>query len=161
MNRIMQSVTPVFHSLALRDIPQPDYADMCLCVLPQGASNDPAVWAQTLFSAKAMPRWVVAAILLRQLIVPLVGIPRASADDFAVCEVVGGEALLAIDDKHLDCRIAVGVDIDAAIVRVTTTVALKGWRGRLYFSFVGLIHPIVLQSMLKRTKQALANNQIS
>ena len=56
-------------------------------------------------------------------------------------------ALVGFDDRHLDFRAAVGVDAPARLVRVTTTVRLHGWRGRVYFAPVRLLHPVVVRSM--------------
>ncbi|WP_136518119.1 DUF2867 domain-containing protein [Cellulomonas telluris] len=143
-------------SLALRDVPAPDYADAVIAPLPPGAPTDPAVWAREMFSLAAMPRWVAAALLLRQALVPLLRIPPAPRDAFAVTEVVGDEALLALNDVHLDFRCGVAVDVPARLVRVTTTVRLHGWRGRLYFGVVRLVHPVVVTAMLRRTVRRLA-----
>jgi hypothetical protein len=149
-------VEPVPWSIALRDIPQPDYADAMIAPLPDGAPDDPAVWARRLFSLAAMPRWVAAALALRQLLVPLLGIPRAAGDTFAVRDRVGDEVLMAADDRHLDFRCAVAVDPAARLLRVTTTVRLHGWRGRLYFVPVRLLHPIVVTAMMRRAARGFA-----
>lgn len=150
------SRAPGFSSLALREIPAPDYADVVIGVLPEGAPVDPRVWAETLFSARSMPWWVVLAMGVRQLVVPLIGVRRAERGTFAVKLVEGDEALMGVDERHLDFRCAVGVDAEARLVRVTTTVRLKGWRGRLYFGPVGLAHPVVVQSMLRKAQKRLA-----
>ena len=147
---------PQYWSLALADIPAPDYADMSIGVLPSGASTDAAVWARSIFSIRTLPGWVRAALIVRQALSPLIGVPRAGRDVFAVRSVVDNEALLSVDDRHLDFRVGVGVDLEARLVRVTTAVTLKGWRGRLYFAPVRLAHPIVVHSMLKRAQKVLA-----
>ena len=147
---------PAYWSLALADIPAPDYADMSIGVLPTGATDDPAEWARALFSVRSMPGWIRVAMGLRQLIVPLIGIPRADREVFAVKRVEGNEALLSVDDVHLDFRCGIGVDAETRLVRVTTTVRLKGWRGRLYFWPVRLVHPIVVHSMLTQAQRRLA-----
>jgi Protein of unknown function (DUF2867) len=141
---------PAFWSLALDDIPAPDYADVSIAVLPAGASTDPRAWAMSIFSLRTMPGWVRAALGLRQLLAPLIGVPRADHDVFAVRRVEGNEALLGIDDVHLDFRCGIGVDAAAGLVRVVTTVRLKGRRGRIYFWPVRLAHPVVVRSMLRR-----------
>ena len=135
---------PSVGSLALRDIPQPDFAEAIFVPIAANASLDPAVWTREIFSLRTMPIWVTAALALRQALVPLLGIPRADPGVFAIREMVGGEALIASDDAHLDFRCAVAVDESARLLRVTTTVRLKGLRGRLYFWPVRLAHPIVL-----------------
>lgn len=146
---------PAFRSLAFDDLPQPDYADMVIATLPPGASVCPRHWAETLFSLRQMPLWVRVALVVRQAVVPLVGIPVAPRDVFRVRHVEGDEALISVNDKHLDFRCAVGVDQTTRLVRVTTTVKLKGWRGRLYFAPVRLAHPLVVSSMVKRSQKVL------
>jgi len=148
--------TPSFWSLAFVDIPQPDFADVIVAVLPAGATSDAGVWARTFFSVAAMPPWVRASIAIRQLLAPLMGVPRANLDEAFRVDFAGGEeATLSVDDVHLDFRVGVGVDSEARLVRITTAVRLKGWRGRLYFLPVRIGHPLVVQSMLARTQKLL------
>ena len=143
-------------SLALRDIPTPDYADAIIAPLPAGTPADPTVWARRLFSLHAMPRWVVGALAVRQVLVPLLGIPRADHDVFAIREQQEDEVLLGADDRHLDFRCAVAVDAAARLLRVTTTVRLHGWRGQAYFLPVRVLHPLVLRAMIRSAGQSLA-----
>ncbi|MFI6919889.1 DUF2867 domain-containing protein [Nonomuraea spiralis] len=147
--------TPVYWSSALEDIPAPDYADVIIGVLPPRATTDPQVWAKAVFSIRSMPLWIAVAMGLRQMIVPLIGIPRAPRDVFQVAQVEGEEALIVADDRHLDFRCGVAVDPEARLVRVTTTVRLKGLRGRLYFWPVRFMHPIVVRSMLRAARRRL------
>lgn len=144
-------------SLALRDIPRPDYADATIAPLPHGAPTDPAVWARRMFSLHVMPRWVAAALVARQLLAPMLGIPRAADDTFAIREQAGDEVLMVADDRHLDFRCAVAVDPAARLVRVTTTVRLHGWRGRVYFAPVRVMHPVVVRAMIKKAGRHAAN----
>ncbi|MET3904268.1 DUF2867 domain-containing protein [Paenarthrobacter sp. 4246] len=146
----MTEQAPCFHSLAFREIPTPDYADVCLAVLPKGASTDPTEWAERLFSLNSMPRWVAGAMGLRQALVPLIGVPKAPRDTFNVTDQAGEEALIFVRDKHLNFAAAVGVDPVSQLIRVTTAVELKGWRGKLYFAVVRPVHPIVVNAMLKK-----------
>jgi uncharacterized protein DUF2867 len=143
-------------SLALRDISDPDFADAAIVPLPPGATTDPRVWAEEMFRLRTLPAWVAAALAVRQAVVPLLGIRRAPRDTFAIREQVGDEVLIAADDTHLDFRCAVAVDRSARLVRVTTTVRLHGWRGRVYFAPVRLLHPVVVQAMIRKAGARLA-----
>lgn len=145
---------PCFHSLAFREIPKPDYADVCLATLPDDADTDPGEWAERLFSLESMPRWVSAAMGLRQALVPVIGIPKAPQDTFKVTDQIGEEALIFVRDKHLNFAAAVGVDPVSRLIRVTTAVELKGWRGKLYFAVVRPVHPIVVNAMLKKATRS-------
>ena len=124
---------PAFWSMAFDEITDPDYADVAVGVLPAHATADPAAWARSLFSIRSLPPWLVMLIRLRQLLGPIVGLSPAPSDRFAVRTVRGDEALLAIDQRHLDLRVGVGVDESNGIVRVVTTVRLKGGLVRLWF----------------------------
>ena len=159
---------PAFRSLALDSIPFPDYADVIVLPVPGGLHNaaegygadggaveDPRVCAEALFSAKSMPGWVTAVMALRQAVAGLIGASRATAGVFAVSEVRGEEALISTDDRHLDFRCGVAYDAGARLLRVTTTVRLKGWRGRLYFFPVRLLHPLVVRAMMARAIRRL------
>jgi hypothetical protein len=150
----MTSQTPCFRSLAFREIPKPDYADVCLATLPDGAGIDPTQWAERVFSLDSMPRWVAAAMGLRQVLVPLIGVPRAPRDTFKVTDQLGEEALIFVRDKHLNFAAAVGVDPVSRLIRVTTAVELKGWRGKLYFGLVQPVHPIVVNAMLRKATRS-------
>ena len=48
------------------------------------------------------------------------------------------------------------MDAAAAVVRVTTVVRFNDWRGRVYFTPVSLVHPLVVGAMLRRARRALA-----
>ena len=141
------TITPTFSSLALADLPAPDYAEVQIYPLPPGSSTDPGWWAEAVFSAQ-MPVAVRALMGLRQALVPLLGLRPSTGDTFAVREVVGQEALISADEEHLDFRCAVGVDPTARLLRITTVVRLHGRRGRLYFGVVRLAHPQVLRALV-------------
>jgi hypothetical protein len=150
-----REVVPAFDSLALRDIPVPDHADVVIVPLPAGAPTDPRVWAEAIFSADGMPGWVRALFAVRQSVVGLIGVDKGPPDVFAVDEVCGDEALIVADERHLDFRAAVGVDVATRTVRVTTTVRLHGWRGRAYFAPVSLFHGPVTMAMLRKAARRL------
>jgi hypothetical protein len=45
----VRECVPRFDSLAIRDIPVPDYADVVMVPLPAGAPDDPELWARAVF----------------------------------------------------------------------------------------------------------------
>jgi hypothetical protein len=154
----IREVVPAFDSLALRDIPVPDHADVMIVPLPEGAPTDPRVWAETVFSAGSMPRWVRGLFAVRQSLVGLIGVDKGAPDVFSVDEVCGEEALIVADERHLDFRAAVAVDQRTRTVRVTTTVRLHGWRGRAYFAPVGMVHGPVTMALLRGAARRLGRD---
>ena len=147
---------PVYRSLALEGVRRFDYGDVLLVSKPPGTTDDPRIWAETLFSVDAAPLWVRAAMGVRMALAPLLGLRPSPKGVFDVRAVEGEEALLAFDDDHLTFHCGVGVDPAAGIVRVTTVVILHGWRGRVYFTPVSLAHPLVVNAMLHRARRILA-----
>lgn len=141
-------------SLALRDIPCPDYVHTVIVPLDEHGSTDPAAWARRLFSLRDMPRWVVVALVVRQAVTPVTELRRAHHDVFGIREVADDEALVAADAAHLDFRCAIAVDEDTRMLRVTTTVRLHNARGRLSFAPLRLAHPLVMRSMLRSTARS-------
>ncbi|WP_336706604.1 DUF2867 domain-containing protein [Oerskovia sp. USHLN155] len=151
-------VKPHFSSLAFEDVPRPDHADVVVVPLPDGATTDPAAWARAIFDVRSTSLWVRAAFVLRQALVPLIGVSRGDQSVFDVSRVEGEEALIVADDTHLDFRCAVGVDGAARLVRVTTVVRLHGWKGRAYFLPVRLAHGPVLTAMLRRAARRMGSS---
>jgi hypothetical protein len=143
---------PSFTSLALRDQPPPDWADVVVESLPESLRDetDPARWAAEIFSVPSIPPAVAGLMGLRQLVAPLVGASQGSWDVFAVREVEGDEALIAYPDRHLDFRASVGVDVAAHLLWVTTAVWFHGRRGRTYFLPVRFLHDPVTRTMTRR-----------
>jgi len=104
-----------------------------------------------------MPTVVTALMGLRQLLVPLIGVKPGTLEVFTVDHVVGDEALIVEEDRHLDFRCGVGVDRQARLLRVTTAVWLHGWRGRLYFAPVSVLHDPITRSMMRRAVRRTAS----
>ena len=147
---------PSFRSLALEGLPRFDYGDVVLASLPPRATTDPRVWAETIVSPRAAPGWVRIAMGLRMMLAPLLGLRSAPRGVFDVRRVEGEEALIEFVDAHLTFRCGVGVDADAAVVRVTTVVVFNDWRGRVYFTPVSLVHALVVHAMLRGARRLLA-----
>ena len=154
---------PAFTSLALRDQPPPDWADVVIESLPAELTglSDPAQWAREIFSARSLPPVVVGLMGVRQLLAPLVGASRGTWDVFAVRDATSDqtpsheEALIAYPDRHLDFRASVGVDVTARLLWVTTAVWFHGWRGRTYFLPVRFLHDPVTRAMTRRAIERL------
>lgn len=117
---------------------------------------EPRLWAETIFSGAVVPLWIKWLMGIRQTLVALIGVKPSPTDIFAVSRVVGEEALISADDKHLDFRCGVALDASGMLLRVTTAVRLKGWRGRLYFLPVRILHPLVVHAMMARAVRVLA-----
>jgi hypothetical protein len=156
---------PAFTSLALRDQPPPDWADVVVESLPAElvGLTDPAQWAREIFSARSLPPVVVALMGARQLLAPLAGASRGTGEVFTVRDVAGddGEALIAYPDRHLDFRASVGVDATSRLVWVTTAVWFHGWRGRTYFLPVRFLHDPVTRAMTRRAVERLARGTMA
>jgi len=152
----MLSCDPAFHSLALTQIPGADYVDVILRPLPTGATTDPSDWLRATFDVRHSPFWLRAVFGLRQAVVPLLGIERSPADVFAVQQASANEALTWASERHLDFAAALGVDAEQRLVRLTTTVRLHGWRGRVYFLPVRLVHRLVAGAMLRTAARQFA-----
>jgi Protein of unknown function (DUF2867) len=150
-------------SLALRTIPSPDFADAVIVAIPASVGNlstDPRWWAEQVFSAGSAPKWVVALLGLRQMLVGLIGVKRADRTVFDVTAVEGTEALIHARDNHLDFAAGVAIDVEHRLLTVTTAVHFNNWRGRLYFIPVSVLHAPVTRSMTKRAvASALADER--
>ena len=147
---------PAFRSLAFDGLTRFDYADVILVAKPPRTTDDPRAWAEALFAPASSPPWVKGAMGLRMALAPLLGLEAAPRGVFDVRRVEGEEALIEYADAHLTFRCGVGVDAAASIVRVTTVVTFSDWRGRVYFTPVSLLHPLVVHAMLRRTRRRLA-----
>jgi hypothetical protein len=72
----------------------------------------------------------------------------------AVSRATSDEAIIDTDDRHL--RFVAAVTAEPHLVNVTTAVTLKGWRGRVYFAPVRLLHDAVTRSMMIAAARRLA-----
>jgi uncharacterized protein DUF2867 len=136
-------------------VPRPDWALTTTVATPPGLTLDPGVWARAIFAARAVPAWGKALFALRQAAVLLVRIPVGRSEMLAVDRIVGDEALIDTDDVHL--HFVAGVRAEPGFVHVTTAVALKGWRGRLYFAPVRLLHDAITRSMMEHAVNELSD----
>ena len=146
---------PSFDSLALRGPRTPDWVSVTVEPVPSGASQDARTWANAVFNPRSAPAVVKGLFVVRQAVVPLLGIPRAGRGVFQVDAVCDGEALIVTEDSHLDFR--AGVACQNGFLRVTTSVWFHGTRGRLYFLPVRFGHDAVTRAMMRRAIARLAH----
>lgn len=149
------SGAPGLRSLALHEGERFDYGDVILIAKPPRTTDDPRAWAEAVFSLASIPPAVRVLFGVRMALAPLLGLRPAPRGVFDVRRVEGDEALMAFEDDHLDFRCAVGVDPIAGVVRMTTVVRFRNWRGRLYFTPVRLLHPWIVHVMLRRCRRLM------
>lgn len=138
---------PRFFSLVLEALPDFNFGDVVILPLPEGTTVDPILWAEEIFRVESVPGWVKVLFVIREALVGLIGVRRAPKGVFAVQDVRGEEALILSRDRHLDFGVAVAVDPARMLLRITTAVMLHGWRGRLYFLPVRVLHAPVTRAM--------------
>ena len=92
-------------SLALRDIPIPDYCDVV--VVPTGGVEepDPRVWAEAIFAHENSPLTSRGLRALRDEAVRLFDMVPPPQKEFVADEVVGSEALIVDDDRSEERRV--------------------------------------------------------
>ena len=146
---------PVFWSLALAEITDPDYTHIAVDVLPAHATADPSAWARHLFSLKSLPRAIGWALRARLLLNARLGPPRW-CEAFQVDQVAGDEALVAMNGRLLDLRVGIGVDEDAALVRVVTAVRFKGAHVQRWSWPARVALPFVMRGMIGRSRRTLS-----
>ena len=56
---------PHFHSLALDEIPAPDFADVQIVPIPPELIMEPQDWAARLFDFRSAPAWVAGAMAVQ------------------------------------------------------------------------------------------------
>ncbi len=133
-------------SAAFDLMPCPDWAATTTVAVAKAAGHTPEQWAQAICDFSAMPSWVKAMFALRAVAATALRLPPADPAMLAVDRVVGDEAIIDTDDRHL--RFVAAVRVAPGLVHVTTVVTLKGWRGRVYFAPVRLLHDAVTRSMM-------------
>ncbi|MEP6598156.1 MAG: DUF2867 domain-containing protein [Actinomycetota bacterium] len=127
-------------------MPRPDWAVTTTVAVGEDVVADSATWARAIFDVGSVSLPVKVLFGLRQALVGVLGIPRGDRSMFEVRNVIDGEAVIDVDDRHL--RFVATVGHESGLVHVTTAVTFKGWRGRLYFLPVRFLHDPVTRSMM-------------
>ena len=142
-----------------------DFSDAYCADNPRPDDCALALWLQTLGRT---PRWIDAAMRLRNAIVKRLGLKdlggmadidrNRSLSDYRVGERVGiftvlhlsdDEVVMGDDDKHLDVQVSLLKTADRKVV-VSTIVHIHNALGRIYMFFVTPAHRIIAPRVLAR-----------
>jgi hypothetical protein len=153
-------------SLAIRSLPQIDFADAFQCQLPENQSQNIDSVTRAIFLT--MPQWVAQLLELRNAIVRPFGlktsidaVPSSDRGELQPGTAVGvfevldrrlnDEIMLGEDDNHLDYRVSIQLEREdkKCWVVVSTAVKFNNWLGRAYFVPVRSVHKIVVPAMMK------------
>lgn len=164
LRRRVTSTAPVLDGLGADAVPRADAADAFRTDLLPGDGTDPVAWSGSVFAAS--PAWVDALMRLRHALVRPFGL-RTGPDTgeagagaraghrherglFPVLASSSTEALMGVDDKHLDFRVVTTVDEQRRSVTMTTIVYVHSRFGRFYWSVVRFFHPRVVRALMRR-----------
>lgn len=150
-------------SLALRDIPIPDYCDVVIVPTAGVDESDPRVWADAIFSHENTPLSSRGLRALRDEAIRLFDMVPPPQKEFIADEVLGSEALIIDDDEKLTVRIGVALLPGGQLLQVTTAVKFRSLRGRLAFAPRRLMHAAAVNTLARRApttlrRRALAGN---
>lgn len=142
-------------SLALRDIPIPDYCDVV--IVPTGGVDepDPRVWADAIFSHENTPLSKRGMRALRDEAIRLFDMVPPPEREYVADEVVGSEALIIDDDDKMHVRIGVALLPGGQLLQVTTAVKFRSVRGRLAFAPRRLMHAAAVNTLARRAPTTL------
>lgn len=153
-------------SLALREIPIPDYCDVVIVPTRGIDEPDPRVWAEAIFSHENTPLGRRGLLALRDEAVRLFDMVPPPAKEYVTDEVVGSEALIRDDDENLRVRIGVALLPGGELLQVTTAVKFLGVRGRIAFAPRRLMHAAAVNTLARRApttlrRRAVTNGRVS
>jgi hypothetical protein len=141
-------------SAAFDVMPRPDWAATTTISIAPGVHASSEQWAREIFDFAPVPAWVKPFLAARAVVAAALRLAPGDPTMFAVERVVGDEAVIDTDDRHL--RFVATVRSEPGLVHVTTLVTLKGLRGRVYFMPVRLLHDAVTRSMMVAAARRLA-----
>jgi len=116
-------------------MPRPDWAVTTTISISPGVQRSSAEWATEIFDIRAVPRWVKALFAARAVIAAPLHLAPGNPAMFAIDAVVGADAVIDTDDRHL--RFVAGMRAEPGLGPVATLVTLKSLRGRLHSSPCG------------------------
>jgi hypothetical protein len=163
---VVQEIEIPSTSLAMRALPQVDFADAFKCQLPEDQPQNIDSVTRAIFLT--MPQWVAQLLVLRNVIVRPFGlktsidaVPSSCQDKLQPGTAVGAfeildrrqdkEIMLGEDDQHLDYRVSIQLEREEkkCWVVVSTVVKFNNWLGRAYFVPVRPVHKIIVPAMMK------------
>ncbi len=147
-------------SIALRDIPIPDYCDVVIVPTQGVQESDPRVWAEAIFSHENTPLKTRGLRALRDEAVRLMDMVPPPEKEYVVDEVVGGEALICDDTPLLRVRIGVAVLPGGDLLQITTAVKYRSVRGRIAFAPRRLMHAAAVNTLARRAPTTLRRRAI-
>lgn len=148
-------------SLALRDIPIPDYCDVVIVPTAGVEEPDPRIWADAIFSHENTPLSARGLRALRDEAVRLFDMVPPPEKEFVADEVVGAEALIVDDDDKLRVRIGVALLPGGDLLQVTTAVKYRSVRGRLAFAPRRLMHAAAVNTLARRAPTTLRRRALA
>ncbi|WP_310794882.1 coenzyme F420-0:L-glutamate ligase [Cnuibacter physcomitrellae] len=155
LGRSEERAVPAFRSLALRGLRTPDLVDVVVLPLPPGTSHSASEWVDAAFDRRP-PRWARG----------LAGIAPFDAARSRVAEArdlladeLGSEVLLVADTPAVEARLALAVDAEAGLVRVTTALRMRTAEGRAPGPVTRLLHPVAIRTLLARATRTLARSR--
>ncbi|MFE5775403.1 hypothetical protein [Brachybacterium sp. NPDC056505] len=137
-------------SLALRDIPVPDYCDVVIVPTRGVDVEDPRVWAEAIFSHENTPLGTRGLRALRDEAVRLFDMVPPPEKQYVTDEVRGSEALIKDDDQNLSVRIGVALLPGGELLQVTTAVKYRSVRGRIAFAPRRMMHAAAVNALARR-----------
>ena len=168
----MSALLPPRSSTIRKSLPTVHYLDAFAMPLPISLSA--IVVARGLF--EQAPAWVVGLMRLRNALVRWLGLRPAAGDSgprpvgeplrpgdwlgpFQAFAATPTEVVLGLDDKHLDFRVSVLVERQAAgsaTAWVSTAVHFHNAFGRWYFALIRPFHGLVVRALLRGAQRRLA-----
>lgn len=148
----------VFVDLPNQHLQSADWADRFEIDLPEGRLT-PLEAAERALARP--PSWIMYLMALRNRLVAFVGLKgghperskQGTVGSFPVLSANEREAVLGLDDKHLDFRILVDVRPNGESgqrVGLTTLVYRKNLLGRVYLAVVTPFHKLIVRALLQR-----------
>ncbi|MDJ0396095.1 DUF2867 domain-containing protein [Rhodococcus sp. G-MC3] len=147
-------------SAAFDILPTPDWAATTTIAISTDSSSDPGEWARAIFDVQNAPILVKALLVLREVAAKVLRIPPGEPSMLTFDRIVGNEAVIDTDDKHLHFAATVKPEPAAGLLHVVTAVKFKGVVGRVYFAPVSILHDPITRSMMKSAAERVGSKRI-